>query len=81
MALIDNAEWVAWQENGTETGRVTNDGAYDIAAARQSVDGLRQLIEQLEADIAGGAVGVRGRYITAPPLSPGRTAYPPVWRM
>lgn len=57
MALIDNAEWVAWQENGTETGRVTNDGAYDIAAARQSVDGLRQLIEQLEADIADGAVG------------------------
>lgn len=57
MALIDNLEWVAWQENGTETGRVTNDGAYDIAAARQSVDGLRQLIEQLEADIAGGAVG------------------------
>ena len=57
MALIDNAEWVAWQENGTETGRVTNNGAYDITAARQSVDGLRQLIEQLEADIAGGAVG------------------------
>ena len=57
MALIDNAEWVAWQENGTETGRVTNDGDYDIAAARQSVDGLRQLIEQLEADIASGAVG------------------------
>ena len=57
MALIDNAEWVAWQENGTETGRVTNDGTYDIAAARQSVDGLRQLIEQLEADITGGAVG------------------------
>ena len=57
MALIDNAEWVAWQENGTETGRVANDGAYDITAARQSVDGLRQLIEQLEAGIAGGAVG------------------------
>ena len=57
MALIDNAEWVAWQENGTETGRVANVGAYDITAARQSVDGLRQLIEQLEADIAGGAVG------------------------
>ena len=57
MALIDNAEWVAWQENGTETGRVANDGTYDIAAARQSVDGLRQLIEQLEADITGGAVG------------------------
>lgn len=57
MALIDNAEWVAWQENGTETGRVTNNGAYDITAARQSVDGLRQLIEQLEADITGGAVG------------------------
>ena len=57
MALIDNAEWVAWQENGTETGRVANVGVYDIAAARQSVDGLRQLIEQLEADIAGGAVG------------------------
>ena len=57
MALIDNAEWVAWQENGTETGRVANDGAYDITAARQSVDGLRQLIEQLEADITGGAVG------------------------
>lgn len=57
MALIDNLAWVAWQENGTETGRVTNDGAYDITAARQSVDGLRQLIEQLEADITGGAVG------------------------
>mgnify|MGYP003289012723 CR=1 FL=1 len=57
MALIDNAEWVAWQENGTETGRVTNDGTYDIAAARQSVDGLRQLIEQMEADITGDAVG------------------------
>ncbi len=57
MALIDNAEWVAWQENGTETGRVANVGTYDITAARQSVDGLRQLIEQLEADIAGGAVG------------------------
>ena len=57
MALIGNAEWVAWQENGTETGRVANVGVYDITAARQSVDGLRQLIEQLEADIAGGAVG------------------------
>ena len=57
MALIDNAEWVAWQENGTETGRVANVGVYDITAARQSVDGLRQLIEQLEADITGGAVG------------------------
>ncbi len=57
MALIDNAEWVAWQENGTETGRVANVGVYDITAARQSVDGLRQLIEQMEADIAGGAVG------------------------
>lgn len=57
MALIDNLAWVAWQENGTEMGRVTNDGAYDIAAARQSADGLRQLIEQLEADITGGAVG------------------------
>ncbi len=57
MALIDNLAWVAWQENGTEMGRVTNDGTYDITAARQSVDGLRQLIEQLEADIAGGAVG------------------------
>ena len=57
MALIDNAEWVAWQENGTETGRVANDGAYDIAAARQSVDGLRQLIEQMEADLDSGTVG------------------------
>lgn len=57
MALIDNAEWVAWQENGTETGRVTNDGAYDIAAARQSVDGLRQLIDELEADLVNGTVG------------------------
>lgn len=57
MALIDNAEWVAWQENGTETGRVTNDGAYDITAARQSVDGLRQLIDELEADLVNGTVG------------------------
>lgn len=57
MALIDNLEWVAWQVDGAETGRVANVGVYDITAARQSVDGLRQLIEQLEADIAGGAVG------------------------
>lgn len=57
MALIDNAEWVAWQENGTETGRVTNNGAYDITAARQSVDGLRQLIDELEADLVNGTVG------------------------
>ena len=57
MALIDNLEWVAWQVDGAGLGRVFDDGVYDIAAARQSVDGLRQLIEQLEADIAGGAVG------------------------
>lgn len=57
MALIDNAEWVAWQENGTETGRVANVGAYDITAARQSVDGLRQLIDELEADLVNGTVG------------------------
>lgn len=57
MALIDNAEWVAWQVDGAALGKVSDDGVYDIAAARQSVDGLRQLIEQLEADIAGGAVG------------------------
>lgn len=57
MALIDNLEWVAWQVDGAGLGRVFDDGAYDIAAARQSVDGLRQLIEQLEADIADGAVG------------------------
>lgn len=57
MALIDNLEWVAWQVDGAGLGRVFDDGAYDIAAARQSVDGLRQLIEQLEADITGGAVG------------------------
>lgn len=57
MALIDNLEWVAWQVDGAGLGRVFDDGVYDIAAARQSVDGLRQLIEQLEADITGGAVG------------------------
>ena len=57
MALIDNLEWVAWQVDGAALGKVSDDGVYDIAAARQSVDGLRQLIEQLEADIAGGAVG------------------------
>lgn len=57
MALIDNLEWVAWQVDGAGLGRVFDDGTYDIAAARQSVDGLRQLIEQLEADITGGAVG------------------------
>ena len=57
MALIDNLEWVAWQVDGAALGKVSDDGVYDIAAARQSVDGLRQLIGQLEADIAGGAVG------------------------
>ena len=57
MALIDNLEWVAWQVDGAALGKVSDDGVYDIAAARQSVDGLRQLIEQLEADITGGAVG------------------------
>lgn len=57
MALIDNLEWVAWQVDGAGLGRVFDDGVYDIAAARQSVDGLRQLIDELEADITGGAVG------------------------
>ena len=57
MALIDNLEWVAWQMDGVESGRVADDGVYDIAAARQSVDGLRQLIGQLEADLVSGTVG------------------------
>ena len=53
MALVDNLDWVAWQMDGVESGRVTNDGTYDIAAARQSVDGLRQLIAALETGLAG----------------------------
>ena len=57
MALIDNLEWVAWQVNAVEQGRITDDGTYDIAAARQSVDGLRQLIAQLETDLNSGTVG------------------------
>ena len=57
MALVDNLDWVAWQMDGVESGRVTNDGVYDIAAARQSVDGLRQLIDELEADLVNGTVG------------------------
>lgn len=57
MALIDNLEWVAWQVDGAGLGRVFDDGVYDIAAARQSVDGLRQLIDELEADLVNGAVG------------------------
>ena len=57
MALIDNLEWVAWQVDGTGLGRVSDDGVYDIAAARQSVDGLRQLIDELEADLVNGTVG------------------------
>lgn len=57
MALIDNLEWVAWQVDGAALGKVSDDGVYDIAAARQSVDGLRQLIGQLEADLVSGTVG------------------------
>ena len=57
MALVDNLEWVAWQVDGAGLGRVSDDGAYDIAAARQSVDGLRQLIGQLETDLVNGTVG------------------------
>ena len=57
MALIDNLEWVAWQVDGAGLGRVSDDGVYDIAAARQSVDGLRQLIDELEADLVNGTVG------------------------
>ena len=57
MALVDNLEWVAWQVDGAGLGRVSDDGAYDIAAARQSVDGLRQLIGQLESDLVNGTVG------------------------
>lgn len=57
MALIDNLEWVAWQVDGAGLGRVFDDGVYDIAAARQSVDGLRQLIDELEADLVNGTVG------------------------
>ena len=57
MALIDNLEWVAWQVDGAGLGKVSDDGVYDIAAARQSVDGLRQLIDELEADLVNGTVG------------------------
>lgn len=57
MALIDNLEWVAWQVDGAGLGRVFDDGVYDIAAARQSVDGLRQLLDELEADLVNGTVG------------------------
>ena len=57
MALIDNLEWVAWQVDGAALGKVSDDGVYDIAAARQSVDGLRQLIDELEADLVNGTVG------------------------
>lgn len=57
MALVDNLDWVAWQMDGVESGRVTNDGTYDIAAARQSVDGLRQLIAALETGLDSGSVG------------------------
>ena len=57
MALVDNLEWVAWQVDGAGLGRVSDDGVYDIAAARQSVDGLRQLIGQLETDLVNGTVG------------------------
>lgn len=57
MALIDNLEWVAWQVDGAGLGRVFDDGVYDIAAARQNVDGLRQLIDELEADLVNGTVG------------------------
>ncbi len=57
MALIDNLEWVVWQVDGAGLGKVSDDGVYDIAAARQSVDGLRQLIDELEADLVNGTVG------------------------
>lgn len=57
MALIDNLAWVAWQVDGAALGKVSDDGVYDIAAARQSVDGLRQLIDELEADLVNGTVG------------------------
>ena len=57
MALVDNLDWVAWQMDGVESGHVTNDGTYDIAAARQSVDGLRQLIAALETGLDSGSVG------------------------
>lgn len=57
MALVDNLEWVAWQVDGAGLGRVSDDGVYDIAAARRSVDGLRQLIGQLETDLVNGTVG------------------------
>ena len=68
MALIDNLEWVAWQVDGAGLGRVSDDGVYDIAAARQSVDGLRQLIDALEADLVTGTVG-GGRQIYYGPAS------------
>lgn len=68
MALIDNLEWVAWQVDGAGLGRVSDDGVYDIAAARQNVDGLRQLIDALEADLVTGTVG-GGRQIYYGPAS------------
>ncbi len=53
MALVDNLEWFAWQENAVETGRVTEDsGIYDIAAARRSEAALSDLIDALRADLS-----------------------------
>lgn len=53
MALVDNLEWFAWQENAVETGRVREDsGIYDIAAARRSEAALSDLIDALRADLS-----------------------------
>ena len=86
LALIDNAEWVEWQPWTPDMPEPTTEGVFefpimyadtyreDITAARQSVEGLRALIDKLEQEKEDGALQCSGR-----PVMPGVDTNPCYW--
>lgn len=86
LALIDNAEWVEWQPWTPDMPEPTTEGVFefpimyadtyreDITAARQSVEGLRALIDKLEQEKEDGTLQCSGR-----PVMPGVDTNPCYW--
>lgn len=86
LALIDNAEWVEWQPWTPDMPEPTTEGVFEfpimyadtyregITAARQSVEGLRALIDKLEQEKEDGTLQCSGR-----PVMPGVDTNPCYW--
>lgn len=86
LALIDNAEWVEWQPWTPDMLEPATEGVFefpimyadtyreDITAARQSVEGLRALIDKLEQEKKDGTLQCSGR-----PVMPGVDTNPCYW--